>query len=183
MFNPNIHHRRSIRLKEYDYSQEGVYFVTICTEKKECLFGDIVNGKMVLNDAGKIVFNEWLRTTEKRTNVELHEFVVMPNHFHAIIEITHSNETRGRGVLHTPNNETIDKKGVCNTPLRSPSQTVGAIVRGFKSAVSKQIGFSVWQRNYHEHIIRNGNSYQKIAEYIVANPANWADDKFYVAPK
>ena len=176
-YNPTIHHRRSIRLKDYDYSQSGIYFVTICCQSHICRFGKIENGKMILNDAGQIAFNEWMKTPDIRSNVQLDAFVVMPNHIHGIIIITDV----GRGVSHTPNDETCQyhNQGICDTPLRSPSNTVGAIVRGYKSAVTKQIGYSVWQRNYHEHIIRNEKSYQYIANYIINNPSNWDKDKFY----
>lgn len=132
---------------------------------------------MVLNEMGRIAYNEWLRTTNLRPNVELGKFVVMPNHFHGIIMIN----CAGRGVLHTPSDKMFDDNlGVCNTPLQSPSQTVGAIVRGYKSAVSKQLGFSVWQRNYYEHIIRDANDHARIDDYIVSNPAQWLNDKFYM---
>ena len=192
------HHRKSIRLKGYDYSQAGAYFVTICVKNKECLFGEIVNGEMILNAAGKIAFDEWNRTPEVRPNIELDAFVIMPNHMHGIIVI--NDIAIGRGVLHTPNDTNAnasdnytDTQGVCNTPLRSPSQTVGAIVRGYKSSVTKQINILnngvgvthyaptiIWQRNYPEHIIRNEQSYKTIADYIVNNPAKWRDDKFFV---
>ncbi|GIZ15233.1 transposase [Capnocytophaga catalasegens] len=194
-YNPEIHKRRSVRLKGYDYSQEGLYFVTICCKDKEHLFGEITDGTMRLNEIGQIIYNEWINTEKIRKNVMLHSFVVMPNHFHAIVEIT--NQCRERPErselaeqLHTPDNNTPsdnnmkynipdDEKGVCNTPLRSPSQTLGAIIRGYKSAVSKTIGFSVWQRSFHEHIIRNEQSYFKIHEYIENNPAKWEEDCFY----
>ena len=170
-FNPTIHHRRSIRLKGYDYSQAGLYFVTICVQNGMYLFGDVVDGKMVLNEYGKITKNEWLKTTELRKNVQLHQFVVMPNHFHAIIEITENVVMSDVGAnCIRPNENETDNLGECNSPLRSPSQTVGAIVRGYKSAVSRQIGFPVWQRNYHEHIIRDRNAHAQIAEYIENNP-------------
>ncbi|WP_392419833.1 transposase [Capnocytophaga canis] len=189
-YNPDIHKRRSIRLKGYDYSREGLYFITICCQNREHYFGEIVDGKMQLNEIGEIAYNEWINTETIRKNVVLHSFVVMPNHFHTIVEIAH----QCRGVLHTPNyitlrtpngdekgvfNTSNNEKGVCNTPLRSPSQTLGAIVRGYKSAVSKKIGFSVWQRNYYEYIIRNEESYFKIHEYIENNPAKWEEDCFY----
>lgn len=186
-----FHHRRSIRLKGYDYSADGLYFITICTKDRNHYFGHIVDGKMVLSEKGVIVKNEWLNTINiRRGEVILHEYIVMPNHFHAIVEIC-----RG-GVSHTPqihtpqsntpddgltsNNGVCDVKdrGVCDTPLRSPSKTLGAIVRGFKSAVSKQIGFPVWQRNYHERIIRNTNAFTKISNYIRNNPAQWHSDMF-----
>jgi putative transposase len=86
-YNKNIHHRRSIRLKGYDYSQAGLYFITICVQDRKCLFGKIVDGVMVLNDAGKMADNEWVKIPERFTNVQLHEYIVMPNHFHAIMEI------------------------------------------------------------------------------------------------
>jgi REP element-mobilizing transposase RayT len=194
-YNPDIHKRRSIRLRGYDYSQQGLYFVTLCVKDRAHLFGEIENEKMRLNENGIIVQNEWLKTIELRQNVQLHEFVVMPNHFHTIFEITHqigveNNGGIGRGVLHTPihNDSHVgvctpihndSHVGVCNTPLRSPSNTVGAIIRGFKSAVSRQIGFSIWQRDMYEHIIRNVSDYDRIADYIENNPINWKTDRFY----
>lgn len=176
-YNPNIHHRRSIRLKGYDYSQTGLYFITICCESREHRFGKIENDEMVLNAHGKIAHNEWSRTPQLRPNVELYEFVIMPNHMHGIIRLL------GRGELHSPN-VSPDKKGEYNSPLRSPSQTIGAIVRGYKSSVTKQFGLlgfgeKIWQRNYHEHIIRDEQAYQTISSYIINNPANWNADKFY----
>ena len=205
------HHRHSIRLKGYDYSADGFYFITICTKNRQHLFGHVVNGEMVLNEKGQIVKSEWLNTINVRQGeVILHEFVVMPNHFHAIIEIS-----RRRGVSHTPQSHTSlshasqshasqshasqsntplshtfqshtpnngvcnTMEGVCDTPLRSPSKSLGAIVRGFKSAVSKKIGLSVWQRNYHEHIIRDSRGFEKISKYIRNNPACWDMDRFH----
>uniref|UniRef100_Q3ARJ0 Transposase IS200-like domain-containing protein n=1 Tax=Chlorobium chlorochromatii (strain CaD3) TaxID=340177 RepID=Q3ARJ0_CHLCH len=194
-YNPNIHHRRSIRLKDYDYTQVGLYFITICCQDRTCRFGRIENGEMILNEHGKIAHNEWMKTREIRPNVELGEFIVMPNHIHAIIRFLR------RGELHSPNNNVVfdtplpfdnggvfktpNNTGECNSPLRSPSQTVGAIVRGYKSSVTKQLGLmgfteKLWQRNYYEHIIQNEQSYQTISEYIINNPAKWQDDKFYV---
>lgn len=226
-YNPNIHHRRSIRLKGYDYSQEGLYFVTICCQDRICRFGHIEIGRMILNEFGQIAYNEWLKTTEIRNNVELHNFIIMPNHMHGIIRLvgrgelhspdiinqlhspdmpieSHSpnnmvvcdtpknmgvcNSPNNMGVCDTPKNmgvcDTPNNMGVCDTPLRSPSQTIGAIVRGYKSSVTKQLGLlgfneKLWQRNYYEHIIRDDESYIRISEYIMNNPAKWRDDKFY----
>jgi REP element-mobilizing transposase RayT len=106
--------------------------------------------------------------------VELGEFVIMPNHFHAIIGITGTT-----GVTDMPM-----QTGVCDTPLQSPSKTIGAIIRGFKSAVTSHarrngLAVDIWQRNYYEHIIRNGESYQKIAAYIRNNPAQWQEDEYF----
>jgi putative transposase len=190
IFNPAIHHRRTIRLKGYDYSKAGLYFITICCYNRECLFGNVVNGEMIFNEYGTIACNEWLNTPNIRKNIELDVFVIMPNHVHGIIILN-----GGRGELHSPDNVISDnvisdnvisdnKMGECNSPLRGPSNNIGAIVRGYKSSVTKQfnllnIGCTVWQRNYWEHIIRNEQSYQTIAEYIVNNPSKWQDDKFY----
>ena len=210
-FDPTIHHRRSIRLKGYDYSQAGLYFITVCVQNRNCIFGNVVDGKMVLNDVGQIAHNEWLKTSELRKNVQLHNFIVMPNHFHTIFEITvraycirpddepgktvraycirpdddcnDDNDTtmgiNNGGV----NNGGVCNRGVCNTPLRSATQTVGAIIRGYKSAVTRQMnarGVSFkWQRDMYEHIIRDYDDYARIDEYIFNNPAKWESDKFY----
>lgn len=182
-FNPQIHHRRSIRLKGYDYAQAGLYFITICCQNRIHRFGEVVDGKMVCNAFGRIAHDEWLKTPEIRPSVELGEFIIMPNHMHGIIRLL------DRGEFHSPDNTTNelhvnDNKGEFNSPPQSPSQTVGAIVRGYKSAVTKQLrllGFDdkLWQRNYYEHIIRDERSYQNISEYIINNPAKWARDKFH----
>ena len=204
-YNPNIHHRRSIRLQGYDYSSEGLYFITICCHNKVCLFGHVMNGEMVLNEYGQVAFNEWMKTPEIRPNVELGEFIVMPNHIHGIIRITRRGESHSpniesnssdfggdsRGVLNTPDFGDDNKMGESVSPqrysprLRGPSQTIGAIVRGYKSAVTKQlnalgVGRKVWQRDYYEHIIRNEQSYYNISKYIINNPSKWSDDKFYL---
>ena len=247
-YNPLIHKRRSIRLKGYDYSLAGAYFITICVKDRQCLFGEIIDGEMILNELGQIAYNEWLKTLQIRPNVSLDVFEIMPNHMHGIILIndynnnggrgeshspdnepylhdhhgrgeshspgdamhlsngdhgrgeslspnneSHSPNEPGRGELHSPNNELHSPnnygKGECNSPLRvpfrSPSNNIGAIVRGYKSSVTKQINLLnrdviVWQRNYHEHVIRNEKSYQRISDYIINNAANWNEDKFHV---
>lgn len=102
-YNPEKHHRRSIRLRGYDYSQPGAYFITICTKNRVCLFGDVVDGKMVMSPLGKIVADEWIKTGEIRHNVDLDEWVVMPNHFHGILIINN----RGGTARHVP---TIERK-------------------------------------------------------------------------
>lgn len=175
-FNTNLHHRRSIRLQGYDYAQAGAYFVTICTQNREWLFGEVVDGEMRLSDAGQIVANEWINTLLLRPNVELDGWVVMPNHLHGIVVIVES--YRGDvGVLHAP-------MGI--PTLRSPSQTIGAIVRGFKSTVTKQINLLrkqnsavLWQRNYYEHIIRDESELNEIREYIQNNPLKWEMDSLF----
>ena len=173
MFDPKLHHRHSIRLKGYDYSNHGAYFVTICSYEKKCLFGAIVGGKMVLNDLGKIVETEWIKSGEMRKDVVLYQFVVMPNHFHGIVLLTR------------------DIVGADCVRPHSPADSVhpkltelGKMVAGFKSAVSsklKKSGFigDVWQRNYYEHIIRNEEELISIVQYTEQNPLNWLKDSLY----
>ena len=173
-YNSDIHHRRSIRLKGYDYSQSGAYFVTVCTQNRECLFGEIVAGEMVLNEFGKIVADEWIKTGEIRDEIELDAWVVMPNHFHGIVIIRRGD----RPVAPTPVAPTP-------APLSGPRpKSIGSLMSGFKSAVTKRIneirktpGISVWQRNYYEHIIRNEKSLENIRNYIIHNPAQWEEDE------
>lgn len=154
----NNHQRRSIRLPHYNYHQAGAYFITISVHNKICLFGEITNGIMRLNDVGQLVVSEWQRTSSIRPNVELAQFIVMPNHIHGIIVIKNSGT---RGVL-----------PYSSETFRSPSQTVGSIVRGFKSATTKRINEMrqmpsaiVWQRNYYEHVVRNDDELTRIGEY------------------
>jgi putative transposase len=207
-YNPEIHHRRSIRFKGYDYAQEGLYFITICCQNKHSLFGKIIKEKMHLNEFGIIAHHEWLNTENIRTNCLLHEFIIMPDHLHGIIEITF-------------NNQEADKSSIGK--FKSPSQTIGSIIRGFKIATIKkiknkilgdprtgesqfapssqfaQIGtgesqfapsefalsgdlsarkkiialdFKIWQRDYHDHIIRDDRAYNNISNYIKNNPKN-----------
>ena len=198
-YDPNIHHRRSIRLKGYDYSREGLYFITLCCQNRKHFFGAINNGSMILSKAGEIVKEEWKKTPTIRQNTALHEYIIMPNHFHAIIEILFSKIQNGN-----------------SGKFQSPSQTIGAIIRGFKGASTKRIKayyFSgkntlsdstgesqfanpapstgelqfaptefaptdkIWQRNYYEHIIRNEKELFGIRNYIQFNPLNWEFDE------
>jgi len=182
-YNPNIHHRKSIRLKGYDYSQAGLYFITICCQDRACLFGHIENSEMVLNDAGKMVETEWLKLHERFNNIELHEFVVMPNHFHAILETVGATLVVAQNDVETQNGQ---PQGIAPT-----SKTIGNMVGAFQSIVTveyirgvKTLGWQpfngkLWQRNYYEHIIRNEQSHQTISKYIINNPSKWNDDKFY----
>ncbi|WP_155285305.1 transposase [Capnocytophaga felis] len=185
-YNPDIHKRRSIRLKGYDYSREGLYFITICCQNKEHYFGEIIDGEMRLNEIGEIAQKCWRDIPNHFKNVLLHSFVVMPNHIHGIIEIV----TRVGANQHLPHNETTnqhlpdDNGAKYLSPLRGTSNTIGSIVRGFKIGVTKWVRVNtdihqIWQHNYHEHIIRNEESYFKIHEYIENNPAKWEEDRFY----
>ncbi|MDR1679340.1 MAG: transposase [Prevotellaceae bacterium] len=176
-YNPDIHHRRSVRLREYDYAQAGLYFITICVQNHKCVFGNIVNDEIILNEYGRMANDCWLEIPQHYQNVVLHEFVIMPNHIHGILEIADVGVEYFR-----PDNETGNKRVENIRPLRRPNcepGTIGAIVRGFKIGVTKQIGYSIWQRNYHEHIIRNQNRHAIIVDYINNNPAKWENDRFY----
>jgi len=172
-FNSGAHHRHSTRLHGYDYSQDGAYFVTICTHNHECSLGETVGNKVVLNDSGTVVQAEWLKTAEMRPNVVLDDFAVMPNHVHGIIVIRRG--TR-RGTMHrAPTNERFGQP---------TSDTIPSIIRGFKSAVTNRIneirqspGVPVWQRNYYEHVIRDEDDLNRIREYIEFNPLRWAEDE------
>ena len=179
-YNPNIHRRRSIRLPSYDYAQVGAYFVTLCAHRQECLFGTIDNDAMVLNRYGEIVREEWLKSSRIRSEIRLGEYIIMPNHFHAIVYIVdHRDDRRG------------DRPVAPTRPIVSAGpkpKSLGAFMSGFKSAVTKHInamrstpGMSVWQRNYYEHVIRNETDYYRIAEYIVDNPRCWQEDSLHPA--
>lgn len=155
-YNPEKHRRRSIRLKGFDYSQPGIYFTTIVTQNREMLFGDVVNGKMVLNNAGKIAQKCWFDIPNHYPNVNLDVFIVMPNHVHGIIII---NKIRDVGNKIVGNEKIAGAKDFSplrsnnGNKFRSPSRTIGSIVRGFKIGVTKWFRnntdiYNVWQRNY-----------------------------------
>ena len=173
-YNPHSNHRRSIRLRDYDYSKEGAYFVTICTYNREFLFGEIENGKMRLNEYGAIIHDAWVITGQIRPNIKLDEWIIMPNHVHLIIIIGGD----GRGTARrAPTGEKFGKPTIGNIPT---------IIRSFKSAVTKRInelrslpGIPLWQRNFYEHIIRGENALNRIREYIIYNPMRWEEDEYY----
>ena len=186
-YNPAIHHRRSIRLKGYDYSQDGLYFITICTHNREFLFGEIINQEMILNSAGKMTNECWLKIPEHFPDAILHNHVVMPNHVHGIIELA------SRHVVGVQN-VGVQIVGVQNFEPQQQNQfqhiiprSIGSIVRGYKIGVTNYFRthtdvYQVWQRNYYERIIRDEQSYWRISEYIINNPGAWENDKFYDNP-
>lgn len=190
-YNPNIHHRRSIRLKGYNYSQAGLYFITICCQNRICRFGNVVDGEMMLNEFGIVAYNEWVKLSERFSNFELDVFQIMPNHMHGIILL--NDISVGAGVNPAQNDLYTQNDGKPNDNNRTTARvapTVSNIVGAYKSLVANgcldifksqnETMGKLWQRNYYEHIIRNEQSYQTIAEYIINNPAKWADDKFYL---
>ena len=179
-YNPQTHHRRSIRLKGYDYTRPGAYFITICTYQRIHIFGEIVNGEMILNDTGKIARDQWFKTAELRPYVKLYEdeFVIMPNHIHGIVWI----EDENVGALRRNAQPRAEQRSA-PTGTVAP-RSLGAIVRAYKSAVThavnaaeNQRGAVLWQRNYYDHIIWNDQELNNIGWYILNNPRNWQLDR------
>ena len=154
--------RKSNRLVNYDYAQNGAYFVTICTKGKESVFGNIDDGKMTLSNVGLIADSELQKAASHFNDVVINNYVVMPNHVHLIIVIMGT----GTGM---PAGEASGASTI----------TVGNIIRGYKSGVSRITGFSPWQKSFHDHVIRNQEDYNRIAEYIENNTARWAEDRYY----
>jgi putative transposase len=177
-YDPDKHHRRSIRLKGYDYSSGGAYFVTICTFQRQCLFGQIVDGAMQLNEIGQIVVEEWLQSRTMRKEIDFDQWVIMPNHLHGIVLIEPTDPVGANGRL--PTQEDHSHRMV--PPMKKRS--LSSFIAGFKSAITKRInnirnsaGTPIWQRNYYEYVIRNEASFEKIQQYIQTNPSTWEDDQ------
>jgi len=198
----------SSRLQNWDYDSNVLYFVTICTAQRECYFGKIIDGNMELSEIGKMVETEWIKTVEMRPdmNLQLGEYVVMPNHFHAIIIIGENRYnkkcnvnavcgdgtggTDGRDAMHrvstattaTTATNTSDYVIEHKNKFGSQSKNLASIIRGFKSAVTinarKCTDDFAWQSRFHDHIIRNNKSLQRIEQYIINNPVCWLDDPF-----
>jgi len=178
-YDPEKHHRHTVRLPEYDYRQAGAYFITLCAYQRESLFGEIVDDEMHLNECGYIVTDEWIATAMIRPGVLLDEFIVMPNHFHAIVFLPTMADANDNDIVGA-HSRAPSAEG---TNLSRTPKSLGALVAGFKSTVTKQINalrmtprISVWQRNYYEHIVRDENALQRICEYIASNPVTWATD-------
>ncbi len=155
------HHRRSIRLRDFDYSRPGAYFITICIHKGKSILGKILDGKINLSKFGKIVKSTWLDLPKYYPNIRIDVFTIMPNHFHGIIFIVGA--------------------GLKPAPTKYP---LSEIIRGFKTFSSRRInemrhmpGIPVWQRNYYEHVVRNENELNLIREYILYNPLQWQYDR------
>lgn len=172
-YDPDIHHRKSIRLKGYDYSRSGSYFITICAENREHFFGFIKGGEICLSEIGKIVEFEWFKTPGIRKEIELGKFVIMSNHMHAIVNIK--------------NNYYADENFFEENPLENKfkmkPRSLSSFIAGFKSTIAKRINdfkntpeSTIWQRNFYDHIIRNDREYENICNYIQNNPLNWFRD-------
>ncbi len=169
--------RKSLRLKDYDYSQIGAYFNTICTKNRENLFGEIINDKMTLNAYGKIIDEIWGKIPVHFSDIALDEFVIMPNHVHGIIMIESI-------PVHVP------VEAIHESPLQGHGQRqrrkmlIPIIIGKFKMQSAKQInilrkmlGISVWQRGYYDHIVRDENDLNRIRQYIISNPLKWDLDE------
>lgn len=178
-YDPRKHHRRSIRLKDYDYTQPGAYLVTLVAYNRECVFGEIVNGEMQLNQVGKIADQEWRSQAQHFPNLRLDAFVIMPNHIHAILVITDS-ENCGNKATHP--DDLIERSPHQSRPHGPARGSLGAYIGQFKSRLTKRLGLmgNVWQRNYYEHIIRNEVEHARILAYIQTNPQRWADDQLHI---
>ncbi len=181
MYNPLIHNRQSRRLKGYDYASAGLYFITLNTENSERLFGEIKNGVMLLNEAGSIAQKCWLEIPEHFPHIALHDFVIMPDHIHGVIEILYNPNLIDHSVganNYSPRLNQTDMNQQSN--FRSPSKTIGSIIRGFKIGVTKWMRqhtfvYKVWQRDYYERIIHDTEALHRICQYIRDNPKNWKE--------
>ena len=187
--------RKSIRLKKYDYSQVGLYYVTICAEKHKCLFGQIKEAQMILNTYGEMMKNIWEDNPKHYKGIDVDLFQIMPNHIHGIIQIidkdenTEDDKNEKFGINKHKNTDVgagfpcpFESEGRGN---RAP--TLGQIIAYFKYVSTKQInnifktpGVRLWQRNFYEHIIRNEEELNRIREYISINPEKWEDDEYFM---
>ncbi len=187
-YDPDTHHRRSIRLRGHDYSRSGAYYVTICVEDDRCLLGEVVLGQMNENDAGRMVDRVWRSIPARFPAAELDEHIVMPNHFHGIIKIV------GAPLVGAPvgRDVTYDRPEA-RTEKRAPTRgapTFGDMVGAFKSITTDEyirrvreaawprFGGRFWQRNFYEHIVRDEDELEKIRDYIRRNPLMWAIDRY-----
>jgi putative transposase len=169
------HHRRSIRLTEFDYAQPGAYFITICAHGRRKIFSEVEGERTILTPMGEIVREEWWRTEILRPEVFLDQYVIMPNHFHAIMQIKKPPPL-------------YDNVGAYrDAPLRRKPKSLGAIVGQFKGDVTSRVWkdprfqkIPVWQRNYYERVIRNDFELNHFRGYILKNPLQWELDQYYI---
>ena len=180
--------RRSMRLPDHDYRKQGAYFVTICTYRARCDFGNVVNGEMILSDLGLVVRDEWLKTSQIRSNVELDTFTVMPNHLHGILLIS---DVEGRATQRVAPTGERENAALADRTVRGSRSlqagSLGSIVGQFKSAVTKRCRrlmglpeLKIWQRGYYDSVIVREQTLQDARNYIAANPERWFEDSLYV---
>lgn len=182
-YDPQRHHRRSIRLRGFDYTQAGAYFVTVVAQQRARLFGDVVDGEMRSNDAGRVVAYTWHDLPNHVGGITLDAFVVMPNHVHGIIIIT-DNVYVGAGSVGAGSEPAPTMEPAPTEPTHKKRHALPEIVRQFKTFSARRInqlrgtpGTVVWQRNYYEHIIRNQAALERIRAYIAHNPRRWDSDR------
>lgn len=173
--------RKLQRLTNYDYSQCGLYFVTICTFCRQHLFGKIENGMMVLNDYGIIAQTHLLYIKEHFPSVEVNPYIIMPNHVHCVVQMAKKNKKANISSALPDRIINVKEQLVQSAERSRPFPTVSTVIGLYKSGVSKQIHEmnplpSVWQKSFHDHIIRNEQEYQQIVQYILFNDLNWQDD-------
>jgi len=181
---------KSTRLQNWNYSTPGFYFITICTYNHNNFFGKIINKKMELSKRGEITKSELLKTFEIRKNIKLHEWVIMPNHVHILMEIKNQNnqhskcrdvENKRRDVARYVS--TIEENSKNFSKISPKPNTISSIIRSFKSAVTRQINpktvFFAWQPRFHDQIIKDEKELLIVKNYIINNPINWQKDKFY----
>lgn len=168
--------RRSIRLPGYDYSAGGSYYITIRIHSHEYLFGDVVDGQMILNEYGEIVREEWERSAAIRPTLIIHTFVVMPNHLHGIVTLVDGRNVGAHSCAPLPN----------DPPLHRSKRSLASFVAQFKATTTRRIntlrdatGTPVWQRNYYEHIVRDEDDFCRIQTYIEDNPLHWPEDEHH----
>lgn len=206
-YDPDKHHRRSIRLKHYDYSTSGHYFVTICIQNRACLLGNIVAGQMQLNDAGRMVKQSWIDLPNRFPHIALDKFIVMPNHFHGIISLHNPVGAPLVGTLDNPCHDPISlsnpsyQSGITQTdnhgpragtrPAHPQNHSLGQIIGAFKSMTThnyiagvnhkdwQPFHHRLWQRNYYDHIIRNNSALQRLQHYITLNHECWENDQLH----
>ena len=183
-FDPDVHHRRSIRLRAYDYARPGLYFVTLCTRNRECLFGEVVDDEPFLNDAGFMAAQCWRWLTAQYPRVQMDDWVVMPNHLHGIVAITADcGEARGTAVGTQGGSRTAPTRLTTRSNLTTP-KPLGRLIGAFKTVSTRRIndvrgtpGATVWQRNYYEHVIRDDRDLDRIRRYVANNPSSWPRDE------
>ena len=169
-YNPDVHHRHSIRLKDYDYSNGGMYYITICTQNRECILSEIVgadsiSAQLTLTNVGEMINNVYLNLENQFKNIKLHDYIIMPNHIHGIVEICASERAD------------MESAPTANKIIQTFKRyTTIEYIKGVKQGIYKPFNKRIWQRNYYEHIIRNEDELDKIIAYIKCNPFNWAND-------
>lgn len=201
MYDPAHHHRRSIRLRGYVYAQAGAYFITICARDRACIFADVRDGEALLTPIGEVVAACWAAIPNHFQAAELNAFVVMPNHIHGIVVLGHQVAGDEGTACRAPTAGLAPSRERFGAPAPG---SIPTIVRSFKAAVTKTINDdprrgtacralladhlgplppgripSLWQSNYHEHIVRNERSLDQLRNYIATNPARWRDDSLH----